>query len=78
MRRRAQASFVFMWQEYREGNPAQYADPPDYIAHLGPLPNGESRPVMVAHIKNAGKQPVYDLAVTWTYGDIRRRFPLEV
>jgi hypothetical protein len=69
VRRRAQASFVFIWQEYREGNPAQYADPPDYIAGLGPLPNGESRPVMVAHVKNGGRQPVYDLAVTWTYSD---------
>jgi hypothetical protein len=50
-RHRAQASRVFIWQEYREGNPLQYETPPDYIAHLGPLPHGESRPLMVAHVK---------------------------
>ncbi len=66
-RRRAQASRVFIWQEYREGNPALHADPPDYIAHLGPLPRGESRPLMVGHVKNASDQPVYGLVVTWTY-----------
>jgi hypothetical protein len=67
-RRRAQASRVFIWQEYRKGNPAQYETPPDYIAHLGPLPHGESRPLMVAHVKNTSDQPVYDLMVRWTLG----------
>lgn len=66
-RHRAQASRVFIWQEYREGNPAQYEAPPDYIRHLGSLPHGESRPLMVAHVKNTSEQPVYDLVVTWTY-----------
>lgn len=80
-RRRSQVSFVFIWQEYREGNPALYADPPDYIAHLEHLPRGESRPVMVAHVNNSSKQPIYDLIVTWTYGgnfreETERRKPL--
>ena len=67
-RRRAQAARVFIWQEYREGNPGQYEAPPDYIALLGPLPHGESRPLMVAHVKNTSDQPVYDLMVRWTLG----------
>lgn len=71
-RRRSQVSFVFIWQESREGNPALYADPPEYIAHLEPLPKGGSRPIMVAHVNNSSKQPIYDLLVTWTYdGDFR-------
>jgi hypothetical protein len=80
-RHRAQASRVFIWQQYREGNPALYDDPPDYIKHLGPVPHGESRPLMVAHVKNASDQPVYDLRVRWTLGtafhsEMERLIPL--
>lgn len=80
-RHRAQASRVFIWQQYREGNPALYDDPPDYVKHLGPLPNGESRSLMVAHVRNASDQPVYDLRVRWTlstafHSEMERLTPL--
>ncbi len=80
-RRRAQASRVFIWQEYREGNPELYDDPPDYIAHLAPPPQGESLPLIVAHVENTSDQPIYDLLVTWTFnttshGQAKRGKPL--
>ncbi len=68
-RRRAQAARVFIWQEYREGNPAlSEGPPPPYMAHLRDPGRGESLPVMVAHVENTSDQPIYRLIVRWKAG----------
>lgn len=69
-RRRAQASRVFIWQEYREGNPAlSEGPPPDYMKRFKDPGRGQSLPVIVAHVENASDQPIYDLTVKWTARD---------
>ena len=58
---------MFIWQEYREGNPSlSEGSPPEHMAHLRDPGGGQSLPVMVACVANTSEQPIYRLTVRWT------------
>ncbi len=64
--RMAQASRVFIWQEYLAADP-RVSKTTAYMEALGGAEQQDT-PVAVAHVKNSSDQPIYKLNFSWYLG----------